>query len=166
VPSTNEQLDAVADLDVQRDADIARRALPGIWTSLGIVQFVLLAGTYFNNHPLATTVFAILTMGAGLTRLFLVLRKDEIYPRYPRQWRLAFSACLLVFAGAWGWMTALNFAVHGYSNWNSILMTFCVLGMSGGGLVSYTPRLLYLYWHILPMLLPCAAAGLYIGLFT
>ena len=35
VPSNHQQLGEVADLAIQRDADIARRALPGIWASLG-----------------------------------------------------------------------------------------------------------------------------------
>ena len=160
--SKNEQLGAVADLDVQRDAEIVRRALPGIWASLGIVQFVLLTGTRFGSHPLVTTIFATLTMSSGLIRLFLVIRKDEIYPRFAKLWRLAFTVCLVVFSGSWGMMTAFNFVTHGYSSWNSILLTFCILGLSGGGLVSFTPRLLYLNWHIVPMLAPCAAAGLYI----
>jgi signal transduction histidine kinase len=163
VSSTSGQLDEVADLAVQRDADIARRALPGIWASLGMVQLVLLAGTYFVDLPLITSTFAVLGMAACLARLFLVLRKDDIYPRYPRHWRIGFSACLLVFAGAWGSMTGFGYVVYGYSNWNSVLLTFSVLGISAVGLVSFSPRILYLHWHILPMLLPCIAADLYIG---
>ncbi len=161
--SKNQQLVEVADLNCQRDADIARRALPGIWASLGMVQFVLLAGTYFVAHPLVSSSFAFLAMGAGLTRLFLVLRKDDIYGRHPHVWSTAFGACLLIFALAWGGMTGFCYVVYGYSNWNSVLLTFSVLGISAGGLVSFTPRIPYLYWHILPMLLPCIAADLYIG---
>jgi len=163
VPFQNEQLDEVVNLSNQRDADLARRALPGIWASLGVVQLVLLAGTYFVNHPLVTSIFAALTMAAALTRLFLVLRKGDIYPRFPRLWRVAYGVCLVVFAGAWGSLTGFCYVVYGYSNWNSVLLTFSVLGITAGGLVSFTPRVLYLYWHIVPMLLPCIAAVLYIG---
>jgi signal transduction histidine kinase len=163
VSSKNQQLAEVADLVVQRDADITRRALPGIWASLGVVQFVLLAGTYFVDYPMVTSTFAVLTMAAGLARLFLVLRKDDIYPRHPRFWRMSFSAGLLVFAGAWGSLNAFSYVVYGFSNWNSVLLTFCVLGISAGGLVSFTPRILYLHWHILPLLLPSIAADLYVG---
>ena len=56
-----------------------------------MVQLVLLAGTYFGDLPLVTSIFAVLGMAACLARLFLVLRKDDIYPRYPRHWRIAFS---------------------------------------------------------------------------
>ena len=161
--SKNRQLGEVADLIIQRDADIAGRALPGIWASLGVLQFVLLSGTYFARLPLATSIFAVLTMSAGLIRLFLVLRKDEIYSRWANLWRISYSACLAVFAASWGVMLAYSLVVYGYASWNSVLMTFCVLGLSAGALVSFTPRLLYLNLHILPMLLPCAITGLYIG---
>jgi signal transduction histidine kinase len=163
VPSKSQQLGAVADLAAQRDADIARRTIPGIWASLGTVQFVLLAGTFFVQHALGASIFAVLTMAACLTRLFLVLRKSDIYPRHPRLWSVVFSACLLIFAAAWGSMTGFSYMVYGFSNWNSVLLTFCVVGISAGGLVPFTPRMLYLNLHILPMLLPCIAAGLYIG---
>jgi signal transduction histidine kinase len=163
VSSKKQQLGEVADLAVQRDADIARRALPGIWASLGTVQFVLLAGTYFVQHPLLTSIFAVLTMAACLARLFLVLRKGDIYPQHPRLWRIAFGACLLIFAGAWGTITGLSFVGSTFSSWNSILLTFCVLGISAGGLVSFTPRMLYLHLHILPMLVPSIVADLYTG---
>jgi len=128
-----------------------------------MVQFVLLAGTFLVQHPLGTTIFAVVTMSACLTRLFLVLRKSDIYPNHPRTWRIAFSLCLPIFAGAWGVMTGISYIDYGFSNWNSVLLTFCVLGISAGGLVSFTPRLLYLSLHVLPMLLPCIAADLYVG---
>lgn len=163
MPSNNQQLGEVADLAIQRDSDIARRALPGIWASLGMVQFVLLAGTSLVQHQFATSTFAVVTMTACLTRLFLVLRKGDVYPQHPGKWRVAFSICLLLFAGSWGVMTGMSYVTYGFSNWNSVLLTFCVLGISAGGLVSFTPRLLYLNFHVLPMLLPCIAADLYIG---
>ena len=163
VSSKNQQLGEVADLAIQRDADIARRTVPGIWASLGTVQFVLLAGTYFVQHPLVSSAFGVLTMAACVTRLFLVLRKSEIYPQHPRKWRIAFSACLLIFSAAWGCMTGFSYVVYGFSNWNSVLLTFCVVGISSGGLVPFTPRMLYLNLHIVPMLVPCIVADLYVG---
>jgi signal transduction histidine kinase len=136
------------DLREQQDADIARRALPGVWASLATVQFVILGGTFFKDHPLSTAIFASAAMAACLTRLLLVLRKDEIYPRNPRAWRIAFCSCLLMY---------------GYAHWNSLLLTICMMGISAGGLVSLTPRLLFLHWHILPLLAPGIVIDLYIG---
>lgn len=137
--------------------------MPGIWASLGTVQFVLLAGTYFVQHPLVASIFGVLTMTACVARLFLVLRKNDIYPLHPRKWSIAFSACLLIFSAAWGLMTAFSYAVYGFSNWNSVLLTFCVVGISSGGLVPFTPRMLYLYLHIVPTLVPAILADLYVG---
>ncbi|HYL73698.1 MAG TPA: ATP-binding protein [Bryobacteraceae bacterium] len=163
MPDTKDQLDLLADSGVQRDAEIARRAMPGIWASLATVQFVLLAGTYFHEHPLATSLFVFSTMAATVVRLFLILRKDRLYVRNPRRWTAAFVSCLFVFSSAWGSMTAYSYKVYGFSNWNSLLLTFSVLGITAGALVSFTPRILFLYWHILPMLGTCMAAALLLG---
>lgn len=151
------------DLVDQQDADITRRALPGIWASLATVQFVLLGGTFFKDHPLSTSVFASAAMTACIVRLLLVLRKEEIYPRNPRAWRVAFCACLFVFSASWAWLSGFSYVNYGYLHWNSLLLTICLMGISAGGLVSLTPRLLFLHWHILPLLAPGIALDLYIG---
>jgi len=163
VADTRDQLDLLADTSVQRDAEIARRALPGVWASLAMVQFVLLAGTYFRDQPLATTLFVCFAMASAIARLFLVMRKDQIYRRSPRAWTVAFVSCLFTFSSAWGLMTGFSYVVYGFSNWNSLLLTFSLLGITAGALVSFTPRILFLYWHILPMLGICIAVDLYIG---
>jgi hypothetical protein len=64
------------DLAAQQDTDIARRALPAIWSSLAVVQIVLLAGTYFREHPLAVTAFAFCTILACVARLLIVIQKN------------------------------------------------------------------------------------------
>ncbi len=151
------------DLLEQQDVDITRRALPGIWASLATVQFVLLGGTIVKDHPLSTTTFASLAMTACITRLLLVLRKDEIYPRNPRGWRAAFCACLFTFSASWAWISGYSYINYGYSHWNSLLLTICLMGISAGGLVSLTPRLLFLNWHILPLLGPGIVLDLYVG---
>ncbi|MDP8979062.1 MAG: ATP-binding protein [Acidobacteriota bacterium] len=148
---------------VTADADLARRALPGVWASLGMVQFLLVAGTYFRDQPVVASVFAFITMGASIARMFLILRKDEIYGANADRWRKAFGACVFIVSGAWGLVTAFSYITYGYANWNSLLLTFCVLGMSAGSLVSFTPRILLLNWHILPLMLPLILADMYVG---
>lgn len=148
------------DLAAQQDTDIARRALPAIWSSLAVVQIVLLAGTYFREHPLAVTTFAFCTILACVARLLIVIQKNLLYARSARGWRIAFCACQLIFSGTWGLFAACTYAWYGFSNWNSVLMTFCTLGISAGALISLTPRLLYLYWQLIPLLAPSIAASL------
>lgn len=152
-----------ADFLEQQDADIAHRALPGIWASLATVQFVLLGGTFFKDHPISTAMFASAAMASVVTRLLLLLRKDEIYPRNPRAWRRAFCVCLFVFSSSWAWMSGYSYFHYGYVHWNSLLLTICTMGISAGGLVSLTPRLLFLNFHIVPMLAPGIVIDLYIG---
>ncbi len=163
MPDRIDELAQRATLSLQQDADIARRSLAGIWAGLGLVEFALLAGKYSEGHVLAVTLFAASTMAAYLVRLFLILRKDQIYPRNQRGWRVAFCACLLCFSSAWGLLSSYSYISYGFANWNSLLLTFCVLGISFGALVSLTPRPLYLYCHVLPLLVPPILVDLYIG---
>jgi signal transduction histidine kinase len=163
VSDRNDELAQCDALSLQQDADIARRSVAGIWAGLGLVQFVLLAGRYSEGHLLAVTLFAIATMAAYLIRLFLILRKDQVYPPNPRGWRVAFCACLLCFSSAWGLLSSYNYIAYGFANWNSLLLTFCVLAISFGALLSLTPRPLYLYCHVLPLLLPPIVVNLYLG---
>jgi signal transduction histidine kinase len=152
-----------AALSLQQDADIARRSLAGIWAGLGLVEFALLAGRYSEGHVLAVTLFAVSTLAACLARLFLILRKNQTYPRNPRGWRVAFCACLLCFSSAWGLLSSYSYISYGFANWNSLLLTFCVLAISFGAIVSLTPRPLYLYCHVLPLLVPPIVVDLYLG---
>ena len=163
MPDTSGELAQRADLSLHQDADVARRSLAGIWAGLGLVQFALLAGTYSRVHLLPVTIFAATTMGAYLVRLFLILRKNVIYPRNPRGWRMVFCACLICFSSAWGLLSCYSDIVRGFSEWNSLLLTFCILGISFGAIVSLTPRPLYLYCHVLPLLVPPIVIDLSLG---
>lgn len=154
---------AAGALNVVQDNDIARRALPGIWASLAAVQFVLLGGSFFRDHPLSTSCFSCVAMTAVIVRLLLVLRKDEIYVHHPRVWRAGFCACLFAFSASWAWVSGYTYLSYGYTHWNSLLLTICLMGISAGALVSLTPRLLYLNWHVLPLLCPVILVDLYIG---
>ncbi len=152
-----------ADLSLQQDADIARRSLAGIWAGLGLVEFALLAGTYSRIDVLPVTIFAATTMGAYLGRLCLILRKDAIYPRGRRAWRMAYCATLLCFSSAWGLLSCYSYVTNGFSYWDSLLLTFCILGISFSAIVSLTPRPLYLYCHVLPLLVPPLVIDLSLG---
>ncbi len=163
MPDTNGELAQRADLSLEQDADVARHSPAGIWAGLGLVQFALLAGTYSKVHPLAVTLFAVTTMAAYLVRLFLILRKNQVYPPNPRAWRVAFCATLVCFSSAWGLLGCYSYIVNGFSHWNSLLLTFCILGISFGALVSLTPRPLYLYCHVLPLLVPPIVVDLWLG---
>src|SRR5690348_14466128 len=127
---------ASVSLAVQQDADIARRAPPAIWSSLAGVQFALLAGSYSKDHLLPIELFAFITTAACIGRLLLVIRKKDFYRGSPARWRALFCSCQFAFSLAWGLLSAYAYVTYGYLNWNSSLLTFCVLGLSAGALVS------------------------------
>jgi len=151
------------DQSEKQDAAIAQRALPAIWAGLASVQCILLTGNFPKSHWLLISVFAVVATGACLGRMFLVLRKDAMYPHNPRRWRFAFLLSVFLFSSAWGLLSAYSYLVYGYFNWNSLLLMFCTVAMSAGSLVSLTPRLASLNCQFLPLLIPGIIADLCIG---
>lgn len=154
MPDIRDEAAQRLDLSLQQDADITRHSLAGIWAGLGLVQFALLAGTRSKIPTFAITLFAATSIAAYLVRLLLVLCKDRLYKGNPRLWRVAFCATLVFFSAAWGILSCCSNFVNGLLNWNSLMLAFCVLGIGFGAIVSLTPRPLYLYCHVLPLLIP------------
>src|ERR1700732_4111753 len=95
------------------DAARPRQALPGVWAGLGMVQFLLVAGSYFRDQPVVASVFAFITMGASIGRMFLILRKDEMYKANAELWRKLFGACVFIVSGTWGLVTAFSYITYG-----------------------------------------------------
>jgi signal transduction histidine kinase len=151
------------DLARQQDADIVRRGIPSIWAGILLIQFVLLAGSLFREHPAAVTWFATSALAGYLGRLLLLLRKDALYHPSPKRWRAAFCVCQWISAGAWGVLVGACEFWYGYTHWNTVVIAFCALGLSAGALIALTPRLLYLYGHLVPLLVPCTAVPLWRG---
>ena len=151
------------ELSAQADAELARRALPGVWANVGMVQFLLVGSDYFKNEPIVASLFATITLAASVFRVFVVIRKDSIYGVSPQRWRRLLYVSIGLVSCGWGVLTAYTYLLYGFSNWSSLLLTFCILGLSAGSLVSLTPRTKLLGLHILGVVLPCIAADLWIG---
>jgi signal transduction histidine kinase len=151
------------ELLAEADADLARRALPGVWAVIGLVQFLLFASDFFRDRPIIASVFALVSVGASVLRLFMILRLPVLYPANPRRWGTLFGISVFAVATAWGLLTSYTVMISGYANWNAMLLTICVLGLSAGSLVSFTPRYTFLLCHVFPLLLPLIAGNLYIG---
>ena len=163
MPDTTGELAQRADLSLQQDADIARHSLSGIWAGLGLVQFALLAGTYSRVHVQAVTLFAVTTMGAYLVRLFLILPKKRHLSSPSPCVAIGLQRDAGVFLSAWGLLSCYSNIADGFSYWNSLLLAFCIIGISFGAIVSLTPRPLYLYCHVLPLLVPPILVDLWLG---
>src|SRR5712691_10357727 len=97
---------AQVELLAEADADLARRALPGVWAMLGMVQFLLISSNFFREQPIAASLFALVSVGASILRLFVIIRKHAIYSRAPERWSLLFGISVFLVALAWGLLTS------------------------------------------------------------
>ncbi len=151
------------ELRIKADADLSSRGLPGVWAHLFLVQFLLIGSDFFKTNPMVASLFAFVTVGASLARMAVVLRKDAIVSASPNLWRTLFGATLLVVAGCWGSLTAYILLSYGYGNWSSLLLTFCVLGLSAGSLISLTPNYKILAIYLCLVVAPSIITNLFLG---
>jgi signal transduction histidine kinase len=151
------------ELLAEADADLARRAVPGAWATIGMVQFVLFAGNFFREQPGAASLFGLLTVGGCVLRLFVLARKPAIYGNNPHRWTMLLGVSVFVVATAWGVLTGYTVATDGFANWDGLLLTICILGISAGSLVSFTPRYLFLLYHVIPLMVPAILGDLWAG---
>jgi len=152
-----------AELLPQADAEVARRALPGAWVMIGMVQVLLVASPYFRERPAVAILFALGVMGAGVLRIFLILKRPALYASNRRRWAILFGGSICVTSGAWGTVAGYVIVVEGYSNWDVLLLKCCVLAIGAGSLVTMTPRYAFLLCHLVPLALPVVVADVYMG---
>ena len=145
------------------DTDLARRGLPGVWAHLGMVQFLLVGSDYFQSQPIIASIFAAITMGSSLARMVVVLRKASIYETKPLLWRRLFGVTMMLVAGSWGILTAFTIFRYGFDTWNSLLVTFCILGLSAGTLISLTPNYQILACYLSLVLVPPILGDVFLG---
>ena len=151
------------ELRIKADGDLASRGLPGVWAHLFMVQFLLLGSDFFKTNPITACMFACVTVSASLARMAVVLRKKTLAAGNPDRWRTLFGATLLIVAGAWGSLTAYTILSYGYGSWSSLLLMFCVLGLSAGSLISLTPNYKILAGYLCLVVAPCIVANLFLG---
>lgn len=158
-----EDLQLDPELADHADAELARRALPGVWAHVGMMQFLLFFSDYFSNEPIVASLFTAVTLGASAFRVFVIVKKDDIYSSNPKHWRVLLYSCIAVVSAAWGLLTGYTYIIYGHAHWSSLLLTFSILGLSAGSLISLTPRMPLLVLHILGVTLPCILADLWMG---
>ncbi len=158
-----EDLDSESELAARADAELARRSLPGVWAHVGMIQFLLLFSDFLKNEPMLVSLFTVITLAASAFRVFVIVRKDVIYSVNPARWRTMLYSSIAVLAVSWGLLTGYTYVTYGYAHWNSLLLTFSVLGLSAGSLISLTPRMLLMILHIAGVMLPCIVADFCTG---
>src|ERR1700689_2037747 len=131
------------DLDqLQRQADdeLSRRSVKGIWAVPIIVGIFYLTTSFVRDH----TEWAV---GGGLAitislfgRVWMRIRKDQIYARSSRLWRAGFAASSLLGAITGGVLIAIASISYPATSSTRIILLFCVLSSCPPSLILLTPN--------------------------
>src|SRR6202035_38367 len=78
------------ELLAEADADLARRALPGVWAVIGLVQLLRFPSDFLRGRRIIASIFALVSIVASVLRLFMILRRPVLYPANPRRWGTLF----------------------------------------------------------------------------
>jgi len=151
------------ELLAESNADLARRAPPGVWIQIGLVQFVILATSFFRDRPVISSCFGAIVVVCAALRLHVTLRKPGFCDANPKLWALLFGSSVFGAAASWGVLAGYVVARDGIEDWNGLLFTVCILGIGAASLVSLTPRFGLLVLHLVPLFGPLTLAHLYRG---
>jgi len=142
------------------NAELARRAPAGLYGSVAALLTVLLGSSIARDIPVAAWSTASLPGLSYLGRWLLYHRRETLNQPW---WQAAFGACVNGASVAWGGLGAFCLWHYGLTDWNNLLMTFCILGLSSGSVVSFAPSPAVLHVHLVTLLAPVVAVALAIG---
>jgi signal transduction histidine kinase len=150
-------------LQQQADQELASRSVMGVWGYPILVALLLFRTKYPQDHPAITFtgVGCILLFTAA--RLYLIVRKDRIYPSNPRLWRALFACSVSLPAAAWGLLTGLSIVLYPIPSLTWMILLFCLLGSCPNSLTVLAPSRTLVIGNQVVMLAPCIATELYVG---
>ena len=151
------------DLRTQSDEELARRSLPAVWGYGFLVVLLILATSYVHDHPAITISGAAALLFFNAVRLYLIVRKDRLYPANRRRWRILLSCTVLLAAGCWGILTSLAILFYPFTSWTFTILLFCMLGACPSSLTVLTPSIVLVVGNQFLMLAPCIGMDLYVG---
>ncbi len=135
----------------------------GVWGYAILVALLIFRTDYVHDHPRIAFGSAACVLVATAIRLYLIVRKNRIYPSNPQRWRILYNCCVLSAATAWGLVTSVAILFYSIQSWTWMILLFCLLGSCPNSLTVLTPSRLLILANQAAMLVPCIALDLYVG---
>ena len=137
----------------QANRDLGNQGLPGSVFYSAIWLLIIVSTPVANDWAyLSWTVFVLLT-AAGLLRLILGIRFEDLYFRSPAVWVASYYGAVLSQAIVWGGTTA--FLIWQYvTDWPAYLSGFSTAGVVAGGTIGLSTHLRLQQSYVVVILLP------------
>lgn len=133
------------------DADLALRARPGMWTSLGLLPILVFATNYGSTHPAVLSVFGALILVLTGARLMLVQRQSKMDPR---QWRHLLSVVFCMTGLTWGAFVPVTFYIYGHNGIEGLMSLIWLAGICPSMISILAPYLLPLRLFLFAAVVP------------
>jgi signal transduction histidine kinase len=142
--------------------DLARRAMPGIWSYPGLVVAIGLTTGYAWDHAWVLGTLAAVTVLCSLFRRWLIRGRLKFHGR-ARRWRDYFAGSMLVNGLAWGCFGGITWHLYGPGAPEHYAVLLCLLGACVGSLTVLAPQVALLRLFLASIFLPFIGASLFLG---
>jgi signal transduction histidine kinase len=135
----------------QADSDLAQRATPGIWTSLGFLPILAFATNYAAEHPVVLTVFTVTILLLTAARLILATKKDRFETG---SWRYLVSIVFSLTGLAWGSFVPVTFYLYGHKGIEGLLSVIWLAGSCPAMIAILAPHLVTMRFYLIAAMVP------------
>ncbi len=135
----------------QADQDVAQRATPGIWTSLGFLPILAFATNYAAEHPVVLTVFTVTIVLLTAARLVLALNRGRFEAG---SWRYLMTIVFGLTGLAWGSFVPVTFYLYGHKGIEGLLSVLWLAGSCPAAVAILAPHLVSMRFYLLAAMLP------------
>jgi signal transduction histidine kinase/CheY-like chemotaxis protein len=151
----------LAEIELATNEALARQSVAGIFGHWVLVAVLLATTSIAIAHPPGAALAGLWMVLIGVGRLFAAKSFGRRYATQPRVWSLLFFVGLALSSATWGVGGAALVTTVGVGR-DSWLVLMCLAGVSAGGLMSLSPNLRLVRFHIACMLVPTLVAGLFL----
>lgn len=141
------------------DSRLSRFSIRGLGMSVVILVLSLFLGKYYEQHPIAASIFVLGVVLISIFRVYYLVRFVTLYSRGPTRWRNIYFSLSLIHAAWWGMMLAAITYSIGINNEVPLLWFYSIAFISSCSHV-FSPYKRFYTLYVAFALLPCSIVAI------